>query len=218
MRKARTAAALIAFLYLTGSADPAAGCEAEDNQSRTTYRELAWDDFGKDPPRTCSLCAGLDWRRPQQVEAEVSFSIRVEWDEIEISQERETWVARVKGLCARSVMHKDRSWYRTQWASDRLLAHEQAHFDLTEYFARQLSGRLRELTHRGENPAAASDGLRRLLHFEYELLAGVWRDMEARFDGETRHGIDRLKEDEWFERVTGLLEEGAPFLDSRRRQ
>ena len=218
MNRARSAAILVAVAYLATPTEVDASCGPENNEARTTYGTLTWDDFRKDPPRWCSLCAGLDWRRPPRKEAEVSFSIRVEWDEIEISQERETWVARVKGLCARSVMHKDRSWYRTEWASDRLLAHEQAHFDLTEYFARQLSGRLRELTHRGENPAAASDGLRRLLHFEYELLAGVWRDMEARFDGETSHGIDRLKEDEWFERVTGLLEEGAPSFNSRRRQ
>lgn len=85
-----------------------------------------------------------------------------------------------------SSFMKKVSWTKSK--SEKLLAHEQVHFDITELHARLLR-------------KALSDVDRKLSKQEFKSLVdpvfAQWAEMEKNYDRETRHGLNKDKQAEW---------------------
>ena len=92
---------------------------------------------------------------------------------------------------------KSRSWGRVK--TDYILKHEQGHFDIAEIFARKLNKEIKEYlaknnNHEGMNPI-------------YSKLMQEKRDMQALYDSESNHSINKTKQAEWNEKIEDLLDE-----------
>lgn len=107
----------------------------------------------------------------------------------------------------KAYMNCRSSWVRAdqQYRPD-LLAHEQAHFDLCEVYARTLRKKLRE-----ERP-----GPREFPRASERIYRDVLRQLTARqqaYDIETHHGLNRTVQQDWQERITGELIKLHDFAD-----
>jgi hypothetical protein len=74
----------------------------------------------------------------------------------------------------------------------RLLAHEQLHFDLTELWARKIRELFKTL------PAACrTPGASRAFESTIAQMQGDWQDEQKRYDKETDHGMDAVRQKAW---------------------
>lgn len=91
---------------------------------------------------------------------------------------------------------KSRSWARVK--TDYILAHEQAHFDIAEIFARKLN---RDLSKYKYNEKTASNDINKI----YETLMTDHHQMQLLYDRETNHSISEDKQKEWLKKVNEQL-------------
>jgi hypothetical protein len=84
---------------------------------------------------------------------------------------------------------RQKSW-KKELRTDRLLAHEQGHFDISEIYGRKMRKMLSEL----ENACDLSTD-------EFKTQTGLvhkeWGDYQKQYDAETNHGIDHGMQDKW---------------------
>ncbi len=172
----------------------------EENESRTTYRRVTWDDFRGPGLRRTGPPRGLTTM------ARIATSIALEPYQVELTQDGSgQWSARIADVCVRALMYKDLSGYKASGMNDWALAHEQAHFDLTEQFARDLRSRLARLELVERSKADASRSLEQEVKRLYAAAAGRWRDTQKRYDRETRHGVKRQVQRRWFAEIRRLV-------------
>ena len=89
------------------------------------------------------------------------------------------------------------SWTKNK-TSTALLAHEQAHFDITEIYTRKIRIKL--------NAIASEETIRNgTLNKESTILLNEWKSFQKKYDDETNHGIILNKQKEWEEKVRMLL-------------
>jgi len=89
------------------------------------------------------------------------------------------------------------SWTKNK-TSTALLAHEQAHFDITEIHTRKIRIKL--------DAIASEETIRNgTLNKESTILLNEWKSFQKRYDDETNHGIILDKQKEWEEKVRMLL-------------
>src|SRR5687767_10914424 len=110
-----------------GGAGASAAATRVDHEAETTYRKLTWDDF-RGPV--------VNGQQVAWVSAVVVLEpVRVE---MKLKEGGGGAVARVRNPSVYALMNKLESGARPGGRDDRNLAHEQIHFDLTEYLARRL--------------------------------------------------------------------------------
>ena len=91
------------------------------------------------------------------------------------------------------------SWSKNK-TSSALLAHEQAHFDITEIYTRKLRIKL--------NKIVSEETIRNgTLNKESTIILNEWKSFQKEYDDETNHGIITNKQKEWEEKVAMLLKE-----------
>lgn len=91
------------------------------------------------------------------------------------------------------------SWSKNK-TSAALLAHEQAHFDITEIYTRKLRIKL--------NKIVSEETIRNgTLNKESTIILNEWKSFQKTYDDETNHGIIAYKQKEWEEKVALLLKE-----------
>lgn len=93
------------------------------------------------------------------------------------------------------------SWSKNK-LSERLLAHEQKHFDLTEVHARLIRRRLSETTN------ICSSGKINLSKV-VEIYFDDWKAEQERYDQETNHGLNEEQQELW----AGHIENRLKLLD-----
>lgn len=82
-----------------------------------------------------------------------------------------------------------KSW-RKRGASDRILSHEQLHFDITELCAR----RMRKAFSEQADPCRMGHGqIMRIANLHFDQ----WKKLQQQYDIETRHSVHREKQAEW---------------------
>lgn len=96
-----------------------------------------------------------------------------------------------------AVFNPRDSWSRNK-KSAALLAHEQLHFDLTELHARMLRKTLTELGN------ACNGGASNLNKYANEAFSN-WHKEQEKYDHESRHGLDKEKQQEWIASVQARL-------------
>lgn len=134
---------------------------------------------------------------------------RLSWDDFKGSPDRYTYMDAVteSGIvfnwsCDYRGFHPDvfamfdphKSWVKRSGASDYLLSHEQAHFDITEIHARKLRKRLDETP----NPCRmGSRGIQSIADQIYQESA----DMQNQYDKETYHSKNTKVQKEWLQKI-----------------
>jgi hypothetical protein len=102
--------------------------------------------------------------------------------------------------------YRKESWSRADKQSIRLLQHEQRHFDLCELYARKL----RQNTASNHYTGADMKKVDKL----YDELMEELNHMQQRYDGETTHGLDTDKQNEWNEKIAKEMNELSAFSAS----
>lgn len=97
---------------------------------------------------------------------------------------------------------KTKSWVRHP--SDHILAHEQGHFDIAEFYARKLNRQMKFYTF---NPETYQTDLKKI----YEDILMEKETMQNNYDIETNHSINKEKQIEWQKKIKNLLKEYSAF-------
>ena len=105
----------------------------------------------------------------------------------------------VLSINVRAYFSQTDSWFKPDHRNNRLLIHEQLHFDITELYARKMRLRLSELTINPENFNTVVPAL-------YKGLMKEMIDYQKKYDLETQHGISNEKQSEWERSVNKELE------------
>lgn len=97
-----------------------------------------------------------------------------------------------------SVMDRSKSWVDRNKKSDYILAHEQCHFDITEYWCRKLKADLATASYTSQNLKAKIAAIRTE---DFRLMA----DMQNDYDRETKHSEIESEQKKWEKKVAYLL-------------
>ena len=99
------------------------------------------------------------------------------------------------------------SWVRNpQKASEALLRHEQLHFDITEVYARIMRQRLRLFAAR-----ANCEKLQPAFNNTTKLVYADWDREQNRYDQETNHGLNAVRQAAWEKQTAAKLDLLKPF-------
>lgn len=158
-------------------------------------RRLTWNDFngpvpaGTEDQRVAATAGALAW----------SFEYSIQWS-------RNACRFRIDDITAHAHFRRDQSWVRTGHKTDRVLEHEQGHFDILQLYKEQLHTRTREFlgtlrpcsgrTERSATRSTKSE-IDRLVGAVYDKVWNEYRSRQATYDRETRHGINAREQGEW---------------------
>ena len=90
--------------------------------------------------------------------------------------------------------------------TDYILAHEQAHFDITEIHARKL---YEAIYHYELNPATFKNDIADI----YNRIVKEKEEMQEAYDGETDHSRKRMLQYNWLEKIDKLLADSEVFAN-----
>jgi hypothetical protein len=145
-----------------------------------TQRKLSWDDFLSTPQKqgdavaSTSTSLGISY---QVKNGELTYTITCNFS-------------------------KKKSWGLLK--TDYILAHEQAHFDITELHARKL---YEALYHYEFNPETFKKDIAAI----YERIVNEKEAMQEAYDGETDHSRKKRMQYDWLEKIDLMLAETEPF-------
>ena len=185
---------MIAVFFAVGVAPRAiaSSCGLVEDDEIRPYGKVRWGDFqGGKPDRRTG--------------AQITMSLKVFYD-TGVRQEDGAWVASPQDVCVAAVMHKLLSSVQVDERTSGGLEHEQAHFDITEHFAREFSAELRTLQTRAKSEEKARGRLERAIRKHYRKTVAAWQKLEERYDRETNHGGRAIPQEQWRRRALGLLE------------
>jgi hypothetical protein len=143
-------------------------------------RILAWEDFRSEPKKegdavaSTSTSLGLSY---QVREGKLSYHITCDFS-------------------------KEKSWGSLR--TDYILAHEQAHFDITELHARKL---YEALYYYEFNPATFKADIATI----YNGIVKDKEDMQEAYDGQTDHSRRKHRQTEWLDRIEEMLTDTEVF-------
>lgn len=104
----------------------------------------------------------------------------------------------------RAIFKPLKSWVREEGKTDAILKHEQVHFDIVELFARKLRKKLLQASFSHSTFKKEIDA----------LVKKHWEDcneFQSDYDGETDHSKNAVKQKEWEEKVSRMLDEVKEF-------
>ena len=97
---------------------------------------------------------------------------------------------------------KSKSWGLLK--TDYILAHEQAHFDITEIYARKLYEALQNYQYNRKT-------FKNDINDIYQSIVKEKEDMQEKYDGETDHSRNHRKQNNWLNRIQNMLDESASY-------
>jgi hypothetical protein len=152
------------------------------NLTWAVHPELNWDDFQGMPSR-----AGNEPSAVTDTGFRMQLMCRAGMLDIEIAAE----------------FSPGTSWVRANRKFDRLLKHEQGHFDITELYARKMRRAIREAHIKCEDDRKAEAGGKRAI----AALDAAWGRAQKAYDAETDDGLDEEVQDAESERIAKELAE-----------
>jgi hypothetical protein len=159
--------------------------EKEENAELIPWqseRPLTWEDF---------LCAP---KRNTDAVASTSTSLG-------IAYHIKNYVLTYEITCNFS---KIKSWGLVK--TPYILAHEQAHFDITEIFARKLHKALMEYEF-------DQSTYKRDINAIYQHIVAEKEALQAAYDRETDHSRNKRLQYEWLDRIDNILADTEPYAD-----
>jgi len=194
-RRLLLAALFLSLFLVTAYAD------GEGPVSWSADCRLTWDLFrGTPPPDAADLseAAAID----MTIEWHVSYVLRP-------STQPAGWIGSVQGVTVTNTMDPEGSWVLPGRASDRVLTHEQAHFDLNEVYRRKLVAGLAGITARGGTLDRTRSTLEEEIHRVADNILDRLSDMQERYDEKTKRGTDPEEQAAWEETIAEWLEDPA---------
>jgi hypothetical protein len=85
-----------------------------------------------------------------------------------------------------------------------LLKHEQGHFDIDDYWAKQMSIEIAKLMAVGTSAADAKMKLLMMITKKFQELRAKAQAMQNLYDSETMYGTNAAKQTEWESKIAGL--------------
>lgn len=107
------------------------------------------------------------------------------------------WTGHVQSATVSNTMKPSLSWAVPNRADDRVLQHEQAHFDLNEVYRRKLETALPCIQAQSATKAGVIDALDAALHRTADEVLLQLQESQAAYDAETRHGNDGVGQARW---------------------
>ena len=164
--------------------------------------QIGWEDFTGDRP---AQPRRTRWS-PRRTEAQIATSIRVDRWKVRVEPDGAGgWAAYPERLCVRAYMLKDRSGHLRDRVGPGHLAHEQAHFDITQIWARRLAVRLRALMATGSTPAEARTKLDGRLREAYRTAVSESVDDQDRYERDTDAGNRLPSQFRWQREIAAAL-------------
>ncbi|MDN3693503.1 DUF922 domain-containing protein [Chryseobacterium tructae] len=99
----------------------------------------------------------------------------------------------------KTIFNEDKSWKDVNKINDYILLHEQKHFDIAEVFVRKFRKSV------AENIRNSGD-YNRLFKSIYNTISGEYKNFQAAYDRDTRHGMNKEKQAEYNAAISGELE------------
>lgn len=93
-----------------------------------------------------------------------------------------------------------KSWYKPELCDDRILSHEQLHFDISELYASKMRKRLQNETFSYGSVKAKVKSIYREINEELD-------DFQKQYDEETNFSRNSAKQEEWIMKIHKALEE-----------
>ncbi|MCB0429432.1 MAG: DUF922 domain-containing protein [Flavobacteriales bacterium] len=176
---------LLALICTLSTLLPAHAQEV-DSVLWSAARPLTWDDFKGPVPENTAFKALTDYK--------ISFKGHVDPNRYTKKGSKQPLVV-YDVICQ---FNTNNSWVVKGSETDVLLKHEQTHFDIAEWHARDLRKKLAEL-----DPDEASGG--RAVTKLFQLVSRECRAIQDRYDRETDHGVNAEKQKEWESKVSKEL-------------
>ncbi len=164
-------------------------------QDTTGYKQLEWGDFqGPVPSGT-------------QFSAETWSGIEGSWEgTVKLKKEGTgQYRAGLKNPKAKSKFDKKKSWSKPADRTPELLKHEQYHLDISEYWAKELEKKLKEVKGKGRNPDEAAADAEKQGEAAKADCEKKRQEMQEKYDKETDHGRNADKQKEWCTTIGNLL-------------
>lgn len=164
-----------------------AQAQTPDEQSRLFWEEgiqLKWDDFQAKPQKNGEVAALSSIAIPYGIQlnndGELHLSLRV-------------------------CFEKNNSWSKKVYQDERLLSHEQLHFDIAELHRRKLVKRLKDITLQGNDISGSVE----------EIIQKYWsteyRKMQDRYDEETNFSKNVDAQVKWEKKIKRLLKKSRRY-------
>jgi hypothetical protein len=148
-----------------------------DNESKVSWsseREIDWGDFkSKLAPSKFS-------------NAKTSYKIEIIPENVLVDENDR--IKDYEKLTVVANFFKNESWCGSK--DENLLIHERLHFDIAEFVARKIRKRFSELKRKKESRF-------KVYSSEYSKLWNEGRELQRKYDIETSHGINLVKNKEW---------------------
>lgn len=147
-------------------------------------RPLTWNDFkgpvDKKSSFYASACAGIYLKTEQSGDGNIT-------------------------VLAETFFDPAKSWYLKKYADEKLLEHEQRHFDIKEIYARRFIGRVLET-----DLAAEKNPLEKIQKIYRQTLVEM-NDFDDLYDRETKHSVNKEQQTTWNDKINRLLEESRAY-------
>lgn len=101
------------------------------------------------------------------------------------------------------------SWVKKEKKNDKLLEHEQRHFDITELYARKLKKEI------SEREFSYSKSLQKKLNKLYQNWVGRLNTEQKSYDKETKHHLNQEGQKKWNKRINAELDKLKDYTHSR---
>ena len=169
------------------------GAPSFKTAAESTYRILSWDDFkgdGQRPPGWGRWSTGSF--------AHIASTLRLGRVEVLAVETEGRWVAKPVGLVRPyAVMDKFMSAVKPGAKNDRVLAHEQLHFVISETLARELAVELTALSAEGATASEAEHRLSSAIKQRFEAAADEHDARQSAYDGDTANGVKKRLQKRW---------------------
>jgi predicted secreted Zn-dependent protease len=106
-----------------------------------------------------------------------------------------------------AYFNRKKSWSTDK--SDALLAHEQLHFDIAEWYARKIRKKIKQLRSSGVNDVD-------IYNSHIRVLLEESNEVDMQYDMETLHGAMAKKQAAWKKKVSEALEDLSDYKKSKR--
>jgi hypothetical protein len=166
------------------------------------YQPLKPDNFkgtpDKDHPHKAVTGVGIDVV-PQEIKIDGDGKGKV--------------TAKITAMKYVAIVDENQSWTKVPMTAD-LLKHEQGHFDLAEIEARDLNSKkaaaMATLTGEGTTNAEAQADLKKKLNAHVEAVNDALTTTQEKYDEETKHSGNPVKQKEWNDNINKGLKAAAP--------
>lgn len=158
-----------------------------------------WNEYGAHPVLKWKDFKGVNPNKSSYTAAEVNTSLEFQWA-YEIEGTNIEFLYKVFAM-----QNPKASWVEITQKTNRVLAHEQLHFDITELHARMFRKWLSEFEY------LTTRNLRRRLNTKYTNVKIAWKEMQQAYDRDTNHGISAVEQAKWEKKINDLMSKYIEF-------